>query len=74
MDYNPLDYYKHELDKIRKKFNNETRLSIKEISRKIDCNRNKTSRLLDILIINGELTCKIFGNSKVYFSIKKENQ
>jgi len=45
-------------------------LNIREISEKLDINRNSVAKLLDILTAKEEVEIRVFGRSKVYFLVK----
>jgi len=60
--------YQKELEKIIVIIKNNPRgVTIKEISEKIDINRNAVGKYLDVLQMEGKVDVKKFGRSHVYF-------
>ncbi|MBD3228949.1 MAG: PAS domain S-box protein [Candidatus Lokiarchaeota archaeon] len=63
-----MEKYKENLDKIKELLENYPKgMTITEISETLDINRNLISKLLDILLILGNVDMKKFGPAKVYF-------
>ena len=63
--------YQKELEKIKKIIKGKPRgTTVKEISEKINVNRNVVAKYLDVLQMAGEVDVEKYGRSKVYFPSK----
>ena len=69
---NPMKMiYQKELDKIKKIIKGNPRgTTLKEISEKINVNRNVVAKYLDVLQMAGEVDVEKYGRSKVYYPSK----
>jgi PAS domain S-box-containing protein len=62
------------LSKIKNLLKKDPRgLNIREISEKLDINRNSVAKLLDILTAKEEVEFRIHGRSKIYYLAKPQN-
>lgn len=63
-----MQSYSPELDRIRQILRyNRRGMSITEISRKIEINRNSVAKYLDVLLISGDVEVKKVCTAKLYF-------
>ena len=63
-----MKYYDEELKKIRNYLlENPRGLTISEIAKKLDINRNSVAKYLDVLTISGQVEQKSIGPAKIYF-------
>ena len=67
-----MDAYQKELDQIKTILkNNPKGMTVTDVAREIDINRNSVGKYLDILVISGHAEMITFGPAKVFFPSRR---
>ena len=67
-----MDYYQQEISLIKKVLKeNPKGMTVSDIARKINVNRNSVAKYLDIMRISGHVELITFGPAKVFFPARR---